>query len=153
MPRSARRTSRTVASSHPLQLPTKLASLLQKPEDAETRFMIGWIARFHSDPPNLYVALDARLKPVSAGGRLRRVIVEAARFHPRYGAAAPEWLIIRWCIDGPGVSFERCPSRRAALTRLDCELAGSDLVYSQEPGSEHAAGVEESPSKAPTAAA
>ncbi len=95
--------------------------------------MLGWIARFHSDPPDLYIALGAHQAEVFAGGRPRRVIVEAAKYQPKRHGATPEFLLIRWCIDGVGVSFERCPSRQAALARLGQTLDSDDIVFSPDP--------------------
>lgn len=92
--------------------------------------MRGWLARFHGEYPGLYTVLDARRTEAKAGGSVRRLVLEAAMFQPlRYGAR-PEWLLICWCIDGPGVVFYRFPTKGAALGRLNNEPMENEIVFS-----------------------
>lgn len=132
MLKTNRRTSLSVGMAQEPQLPPKIVPLLRERLDLEQRFMSGWIARFHSDPPNLYLALGARQTVVVAGGQLRRVIVEAAQFLPKRLGAEPEWMIIRWCIDGLGVKFQRVASRKVALERLHRPVAADEIVFTEQ---------------------
>lgn len=45
--------------------------------------MRGWLARFHGEYPGLYTVLAARRTEVKAGGMVRRLVIEAARFQPQ----------------------------------------------------------------------
>ncbi len=123
--------SRKSKSSTP-RLPRVLERLLDHPDPAEA-FMYGWLTRFHCESPALYTVLAARRAEVNTGGRVRRLIVEAARFQPQRPNAKPVWLVLCWCIDGPGVVFHHCPSMRAALVRLNRELVADRIVFSNEP--------------------
>lgn len=95
--------------------------------------MCGWLARFHGDNPGLYTVSAARRTAMSAGGLMRRLIIEAAMFQPRRRGAPSEWLLIYWCIDGPGVAFHRCMTQEITLTRLRLEPSEQDIVYSLPP--------------------
>ena len=114
------------------RLPAKLARLLRHPDAAET-FMRSWLTRFHGEYPGLYTVLAARRTGVKVGGMMRRLVVEAARFQPQRHGAGPECLLICWCIDGPGVVFQRCPTQSAALQRLTRELTEYEIVFSSMP--------------------
>lgn len=114
------------------RLPAKLARLLRHPDAAEA-FMRGWLARFHGDYPGLYTVLAARRTEVNAGGELRRLVVEAARFQPQRPGASPEWLLICWCMDGSGVVFHRCPAQAVALRRMTDEFTENEIVFSSMP--------------------
>lgn len=92
--------------------------------------MQGWLARFHGEHPRLYTVLAARRTEVKADGTARRLVIEAAMFQPQRGGAEPEWLVICWCIDGPGVMFQRCPTKDAAIVGLGTEPTASDFVFS-----------------------
>lgn len=95
--------------------------------------MRGWLARFHGEHPGLYTVLAARRTDLKAGGAMRRFVIEAARFQPQRQGASPEWLLICWCIDGPGVVFRRCPAQEVALQRLSDEPTKNDIVFSSMP--------------------
>lgn len=114
------------------RLPAKLARLIPHLDAAES-FIGGWLARFHGEYPGRYKVLAARRTEVTAGGERRRVVVEAARLQPQRRRASPEWLLIYWCIDGPGVVFYRCPTEGAALRRLTDELTENGIVFSLTP--------------------
>jgi hypothetical protein len=60
---------------------------------------------------------------------VRRLVIEAAKFQPQRRGAKPKWLLICWCIDGPGVVFHRCPTKNAALGRLSREPAANEIVF------------------------
>lgn len=94
--------------------------------------MRGWLARFHGEYPRLYTVLAARRTEVMAGGLVRRLVIEAAMFRPQRRGANPEWLMICWCIDGPGVVFQRCQTKEAALRQMCAEPAENDFVFSPE---------------------
>jgi hypothetical protein len=93
--------------------------------------MRGWLARFHGEYPGLDTVLAARRTKVKAGGVMRRLVIEAARFQPQRSGASPEWLLICWCIDGPGVVFHRYPTQETVLARLGNEPTENDFVFSQ----------------------
>lgn len=131
MPRSSCRTSVPQQPAALPRLPRKLACLLPASDPAE-QFMRGWLSRFHSDPVGLYSLVRARRTEVELGGRCRRLIIEAAAFKPRRRGAAPEWLVIRWCVDGPGVTFELCSSLKQALDRFADDVVPGDVVFSSE---------------------
>lgn len=95
--------------------------------------MRGWLARFHCEQPHLYTVLAARRTEVKAGGLVRRLVIEAAMFQPQRRGASPEWLVICWCIDGPGVLFHRCPTKEASLSKLNAEPMENDFVFSPTP--------------------
>lgn len=129
---SSRQVRRGRSRRRSLRLPAKLARLLRYPDAAES-FMRGWLARFHGEYPGLYKVMAARRTEVKAGGEMRRLVVEAVRFQPQRRGASPEWLMICWCIDGPGVVFHRCPAPAVALRRLTDELTESEVVFSPMP--------------------
>lgn len=114
------------------QLPAELARFFRNPDAAEA-FMWGWLTRFHGECPGLYTVLAARRTDVKVRGVMRRLVIEAAKFQPQRRGASPEWLLICWCIDGPGVVFHRCPTSAVALQRLRDELAESAIVFSLIP--------------------
>lgn len=122
------RQSRSSCRSPP-RLPKKLARLFRCPDAAE-EFMRDWLTRFHTEYPSLYTVLAARLVAVTAQNQLRRVVLEAARYKPQRPEATAQWLIIRWCVDGPGVVFISCPTRKVALDSLSHSLSERDIVYS-----------------------
>lgn len=114
------------------RLPAKLACLLRHPDAAE-EFMRGWLSRFHCEHPRLYTVLAARRTEVKAGGMVRRLVIEAAMFQPQRRGASPEWLVICWCIDGPGVVFHRLQSSETAIARMLIESTEHDVVFSSLP--------------------
>lgn len=114
------------------RLPAKLARLLRHPDAAEA-FMRSWLARFHGEHPGLYTVLAARRTDVKVGSAIRRMVIEAVRFQPQRRGASPEWLLICWCIDGPGVVFQRCATQGVALQRLSDELTENNIVFSSMP--------------------
>lgn len=114
------------------RLPAKLARLLRHPDAAES-FMRGWLARFHGEDPALYTVLAVRRTEVKAGGMMRRLVIEAARFQPQRRCASPEWLLICWCIDGPGVVFRRCSSENAAFLSMRVDPTEAEIVFSPTP--------------------
>ncbi len=129
---SNRQVRRDRSGRRSLRLPAMLARLLRHPDAAEA-FMRGWLARFHGEHPRLYTVLAARRTEVTAGGAMRRLVIEAARFQLQRRGASPEWLLIYWCIDGPGVVFHRCPAQSVALQRLSDEPTEIDIVFSSTP--------------------
>lgn len=126
---SSRQVRRVRSRRRSLRLPAKLARLLRHPDAAET-FMRRWLARFHGEYPGLYAVLAARRTDVKAGGTMRRLVIEAARFQPQRQGAGPEWFLICWCIDGPGVVFHRFSTKEVALSKLSAEPMENDFVFS-----------------------
>lgn len=98
--------------------------------------MRGWLARFHGDNPGVYTVLAARRAEIEVGGRMRRLVLEAAKVERQGRALRPEWLVIYWCIDGPGVVFHRCPTHQAALARLKIRPTEGEVVFSRDPRTE-----------------
>lgn len=87
-----------------------LSGLFDLADQAE-QFMAGVVERFHSDPPDLYVAV-AMKRAVSERGE--RVAIEVARFQPQRRGAAQQWMMITWNIDAVSIHFRDYPTLRAA---------------------------------------
>jgi hypothetical protein len=52
---------------------------------------------------------------VAEGGKQRRLALQATRYQPQRRGARPEWEVLVWDIDGPGVRFIKRQSRAAML--------------------------------------
>lgn len=92
---------------------------------------VGWFARFHTDPSELYIPLALRTvdcivvvqpKPAAANppARLMRCVREVAKFN---GAKGVDWKLITWVPGLPGAQFQRCASYDDAMSLLDAPAA------------------------------
>lgn len=76
-------------------------------EDADERFMVGTMQRFHGED-RLYRAHALKRTQNTSG----RVVAEIASFNPPHKARG--FLIIFWEIDAVTIRFQNCDSMKAA---------------------------------------
>lgn len=125
MPVKAQRRSKSAPrpSTHP---PSPLISDGTTTE-ADLCEWVGWFARFHTDPTELYVPLALRTvdcivkvkpKPAAADqpARLMRCVREVVKFN---GAEGVRWKVITWVPGLPGAQFQPCTSYDDAMILLD----------------------------------
>src|SRR5579872_707218 len=105
-------------SQQPLQAnPSKvfLDGVIFDLTDPTERFIVGFMQRFHLSQRGLYRVLAMRRADVAVNGVLRRMVLQATRYQPQRRGARPEWEVLVWDIDGPGVTFLKRASRAAML--------------------------------------
>ena len=92
---------------------------------------VGWFARFHTDPTELYVplalrtvdcAVTVRRQPPTEPQppRFMRCVREVVKFN---GAKGVEWKLITWVPGLPGAKFQPFPSLDEAITQLEAPPA------------------------------
>ena len=92
---------------------------------------VDWFARFHTDPPGLYIPLALRTVDclVTVRGqppaepqapRLMRCVREVVKFN---GAKAVEWKLVIWVPGLPGAQFQPCASLDEAMNQLEAPPA------------------------------
>lgn len=83
--------------------------------DPAERFIVERMQFFHSDAATRCRVLAERRVEVVSAGRRHRLVLQAVRFQPARRGARPEWQLLEWDIDGPGVRFRKRPTRAAML--------------------------------------
>jgi hypothetical protein len=92
------------------QPPSTFASLFNLNEPTE-RFMAGWIARVHTNPPRLYRALAMKRAEQHREGKTERLIYEVARFTGKPAC----YSLITWNIDEVSMRWRDFSSRRQVM--------------------------------------
>jgi len=83
--------------------------------DPAERFVVEFMQRFHTSQRGRYRVLAMRRTEVVEGCKAHRLVLQATRFQPQRRGARPEWEVLVWDIDGPGVRFLKRASRAAMM--------------------------------------
>ena len=79
----------------------RISSLLSLTDPAE-RFMAGWIARVHTNQPQLYRAFDVKRVERRIEGKVERLIYEVAY----YAGKPASYVVITWNIDETSMCWQ-----------------------------------------------
>lgn len=88
--------------------------------DHDERFMAGWIARVHTEPPQLFRALDLKRSERWLGNKPERLVYEFARWQGR----PRQYLVIIWNVDEISMWWKEW-SRRSEAIRYYQTLSSS----------------------------
>src|SRR5215210_1541700 len=83
--------------------------------DPAELFIVEFMQRFHMSQRGRYQVLATRRAEIVEGGRGHRLVLQATRFQPQRRGVRPEWEVLVWDINGPGVRFLKRASRAAML--------------------------------------
>lgn len=83
--------------------------------DPAELFIVEFLQRFHTSQRGRYRVLAMRRTEIVESGKAHRLVLQATRFQPQRREARPDWEVLVWDIDGPGVRFLKRASRAAML--------------------------------------